>query len=418
MARIARIWTLKGYFRAAEMMVERGLAVDPRSRELIAVRSYMAARLAAARRGGADGRAHGPPVGWLDFLLNGKRRPDYRRDVIALAGRLENDPLVQVEAGMSLLEERRYDESLAVLGRALPGFSCDSSIWQQIPQEAFSATTDREFVRACADAVRDNPDHALARRSLAFALAMNGRLAAAVDQLREAQRIMPRCRRTRNELATVLVRARDFPAAEAIFRELLAEDPNDRIVRANMATGLLRAGRVEEAVAEYRKLHETSPEDPTAMVDLAEALTAAGELSEAIGLYKAADRASPGNARILTGLGTAYGGQGRFQDAVQQLGEALRVRPQYPRAMLEMGWLHIENGNPTEAGGWFTGVLRARPYDPAALEGLYKSLMLSGRVAEATEIRQMIEEMRSGRIPVQPELEREPIRIERVEPAL
>ena len=164
-------------------------------------------------------------------------------------------------------------------------------------QTAAAATALREALRA-------QPDLAIARASLGRALAALGDLDAAAAELRAALRRQPDDLDARLALATVLVARQEWPAARAELERVLDAQP-DRL-EAHYALGVVRYAQGDSAGAidAYRRVLALDPGQHDARYNLALVLKLARREAEATPQFVTAARA--GHARAQYFAGTAY----------------------------------------------------------------------------------------------------------------
>ena len=154
--------------------------------------------------------------------------------------------------------------------------------------------------RPCAQdeqALRLNPDSALAHYNFAVALAEAGRV----------------------------------PEAIAHYEQVLRINPDSVKAHINLGIALVQTGKIKEAIAQDEQALRLQPDSPVAHNGLANALAAAGRFEEAIGHYKQALRVNPNLAETHFNLGLALEKLGRTPEAVEHYQQALRLRPTSPR---------------------------------------------------------------------------------------
>ncbi len=133
-------------------------------------------------------------------------------------------------------------------------------------------------------------------------------------------------------------------------------------------------------------------------------------------MFEQATRQSPKNANAWTTYGNALMDTGRFNEAVEAYGKALQLDPKNADVRVDMGTCLRNSGRPQQAAEEYRKVIKIYPnhayahrnlgvtlaFDihdrQAAIREFEKYLALSPNAADATEIRQRIEELKSGKL--------------------
>lgn len=214
------------------------------------------------------------------------------------------------------------------------------------------------------EAVRRNPDSALAWRSLAELLLVRGDDAGA-DQA-QAQAIRASVNDPRLREAAVALCRNDLPVAERLLKTHLKAQPNDvpairmlaelagRIgrypdaenllrralelapgfapARFNLATVLYRGGKSDEALAELERLLADDPENPAYRNLMGVVLIRSGDLKDAVGHFEKALERQPGQFKIWLSYGHALKTLGRQADSIAAYRRAIDVEPGFGEA--------------------------------------------------------------------------------------
>src|SRR5262249_29600815 len=177
-------------------------------------------------------------------------------------------------------------------------------------------------VAAFREAPRLQPDDPANRSNLGNVLVRKGDLAAAVDEYREALRLLP-------FLRDALSGAAGRAAAVAEARQAVRQKPDD----ADAHYRLARASRGPEIEAEYREALRLKPDFADAPNGLADIFRFQGKFPEAAAEYQEAVRLKPADADARANLGFALFMQGKRPEAEAALREALRLKPDHRWAL-------------------------------------------------------------------------------------
>jgi tetratricopeptide (TPR) repeat protein len=176
-------------------------------------------------------------------------------------------------------------------------------------------------------ALRVRPDLAEAHNYLGLALFDRRDATGAISHYREAVRLRPAFTLAHNNLCMALGATGDLDGAIAACTEAVRLDPRFAAAHGNLGVALARAGRLDDALREFRVVLDLQPESATAHLNLAAALVDADRPAEALAHFVDALRIDPANARAHHDYGQALSALGRDDDAIVQLAEASRLSP-------------------------------------------------------------------------------------------
>jgi Flp pilus assembly protein TadD/tRNA A-37 threonylcarbamoyl transferase component Bud32 len=145
------------------------------------------------------------------------------------------------------------------------------------------------------EAVRLEPQLALARSNLGAVLAERGDRAGAARELREAIRLNPGQAAAHRGLGQLLAEAGDRAGAAREFREAVRLDPGDAAAHDSLGTALDGDGDLKGAVRELREAVRLAPRHHVAHYNLGSALMRAGDLAGAMTAFRDAARMQPRN---------------------------------------------------------------------------------------------------------------------------
>ncbi|MGC9329647.1 MAG: tetratricopeptide repeat protein, partial [Candidatus Hinthialibacter sp.] len=117
--RLAHVWFLKGFVREAYRQLDRIREIDPANR-LAHLLENDFQRMEYSLSQNPDILKITPPSpDWLNYVLTQRRNSALRESILQLSDRLTKDPIVQLEAGISSLEEQNYAKAAEKMKAAM-----------------------------------------------------------------------------------------------------------------------------------------------------------------------------------------------------------------------------------------------------------------------------------------------------------
>jgi TolB-like protein/Flp pilus assembly protein TadD len=141
-------------------------------------------------------------------------------------------------------------------------------------------SAEKEFRRA----IELNPGYATAHHWYAWHLALMGKNAEAVTEMKKAQDLDPLSLIINADLAELLVIAHSYDESIVQSRKTIEMDANFGLAHNQLAQAYLQKQNPEEAIAELQKAIQLSGDSPTCTANLARAYAAEGKRGEAIKL--------------------------------------------------------------------------------------------------------------------------------------
>jgi tetratricopeptide (TPR) repeat protein len=181
------------------------------------------------------------------------------------------------------------------------------------------------------EAVRLNPDFAIAHNSLGLALSDQALLDEAAVSFREAIRLEPTFPLFHNNLANVHFKKGEVDEAIAGWRAAIALDPEFVMALQNLATVLAHTGQVGESIDVLRTVIRLNPDQAPACNDLAWRLATAADVTlrdaaEAVTLAKKAVELAPEKGIYWNTLGVARYRADDWPGAVAALEKSTELR--------------------------------------------------------------------------------------------
>ncbi|MFH1007201.1 MAG: tetratricopeptide repeat protein [Candidatus Latescibacterota bacterium] len=356
MEQLARIWVRKGYLASAQRLAERAQEIVPSRPE----GKRMRARIERARRASETSEIpqviHPPDPNWLRYVTETTRQPGLRQEILQVSERHPNDPVIQMEAGICLVQDGRPDRALPKLTFATQSLSSYSQAWAMKCWAASQAGTFEEAEDAGQRALELDPKSATVHNTLGL--------------MYSSQAEKQRDRTARKEKLDQAIRH---------YQQALHFQPNSAQVHNNLGVALDDQGHPDEAIAHYRQALRIKANYAQAHNNLGTALDDQGQSEEAIEHYREALRIQPDYVKAHNNLGIALSEQGRLDEAIAHYSEALNTRPDYANAHNNLGVALARQGKAKEAIGHFRQAMRIQPNTRSAWDNLGMLLTMRRR---------------------------------------
>ena len=185
-----------------------------------------------------------------------------------------------------------------------------------------------DSARLWASAVSIEPDSPVAHGKLGDELAIQGKLAEAIDHYHEAIRLKPDDAEAETNLGAVLVQQAKPTEAIEHFQRALRLKPDLAAAEHNWAMALESQSRVTEAIEHLEQALRLKPDFADAHTSWGLTLARRGNVAEALEHFRQAVRLGPDNAGAHTNLGAALLQQGRPAEAIEHFQHAVHLQPE------------------------------------------------------------------------------------------
>ena len=188
------------------------------------------------------------------------------------------------------------------------------------------------------EATRREPPRVEAYHALAAFYLQQGKLAAAVPHLRQAQKIDPNHYASGYDLAVALLEASKLGEAREQVKRMLSVKESGELVNL-LGDVEERAGNLAVAAEAYqRAAHMEATEEH--LFDWGNNLIQLQAFEPAIDVFTAAVKHHPGSARLHVGLGIARYSLGQYEDATKSFCLAADLAPSDPRPYQFLGEMY------------------------------------------------------------------------------
>jgi Tfp pilus assembly protein PilF len=176
-----------------------------------------------------------------------------------------------------------------------------------------------EAVAAYRQAIKLQPDYAKAHNNLGNALYEQKKLDEAVAAYRQAIKLQPDLAEAHNNLGNALYEQKKLDEAVAAYRQAISLKPDYAEAHDNLGRALAKQKKVDEAVVAYRTAIQLRRDFATAHYNLGLVLVQQQKLDEAVATFRQAIRLQRDLAVAHLGLGVALRQQAQFQEALAAL---------------------------------------------------------------------------------------------------
>ena len=333
MMRLATVWSVKGYVRAADRLAERTLRLDPGDRECLRMQAAMIEQrkvLEAGKR-----RVVPPTPSWLRYASQGFYDSRIQDEIIRCSEGFPDDPVIQLEAGTCLVRKGDHRSALARFQRVSEAMPVSAFAWAMRCWAAGQLGEYDEAMAAGHRALELDNRNATVYNTLGI---LHGTLARqqpgreelrdrAIDYFREALRINPRHVSARINLAGELRARGQTNEAEKLYRAALRVQPDLAEGHFNLGNLLVDLEDYEEALRCYRQAIEARGDYVEAHFNMGTTLLQQEEWGEAQDCFLRALQFQPDFSQARDALAVMLVGQNRFGEAIAVLRDGLRHAP-------------------------------------------------------------------------------------------
>lgn len=237
-----------------------------------------------------------------------------------------------MEAAQELIEARRFDEALKVLGTVTNDYPQAPEAYYGIGLLLNQRLRNKEAEAVLRENVRLDPDSAHGHEQLALALMAQQRFADATGALQRAVQLMPTLGRAHHQLGVACARLGQPDEAIAHLREATRIDPKDVESHGLLADMLSVRGRYAEAAETLAHAIQLRPTWARARFNLGYVCAQMGKPEEAIPHLREAINQNPNDADSYVLLAEILNRRGETNEAARLLRQAQVIGPADKRA--------------------------------------------------------------------------------------
>ncbi len=333
MIQLSQTWFYKGFVKEAYRMLSQVRSIDPYNESARSMENHFRQmeHMQAERKD--TPKIDLPSLDWLEFILNQERSPLLCRNIEILSDRLPDDPVIQLEATIALLQQENYtkaaQKAVAVM-RCLEGYAY-----------------------ACGVATR------------AFSLA--GEIDRAIQTGLKAISLDSQSTLAWDSLAMAYSKLDPTDDRHKQFAEIIGHRPHiASIYYYNLALQKKAAGLDEEAASLYEKAIAAKPDYFEALLELGRTYTALHRPEDAIKALQSALAIKSDNPDVYQYLGRALIMSKKMPEGIQAIRSAIQIDPENPTHHYLLGLALDTQQKSEEAAREYRRVLELNPKDAIA----------------------------------------------------
>ena len=337
---------------------------------------------------------------------------------------LRNDGVEKILSGAMLLQgQGLYTQAENICRKVLqkvPGHPGTLRLMAVLAQQSGNNTeTAIELLR---EALRGDPEFALAHQNLGHLLALLDYVDEAIFHFSEAARLDPTDIESRLEQARLLDEDEEPDEALKIYNRIIEikpddprayrgrgkilatqghefrEDaadamrkagelaPDDHITILHQATVLAELGYKEEAAKVFERALELKPDDPQTVFSLANLMRDLGQTQAAVDFFSRAIELKPDYAAAYSNLGNVLCDEAMLEDAIACCQKAVELRPDILQAYNNLGSALQNACRTAEALDAYEKALTLDPKNDAVLWNLALCLLAIGRIENGWDV--------------------------------
>ena len=185
--------------------------------------------------------------------------------------------------------------------------------------------------------------------NLANALAKQGRVDEAIKAAEQALKVQPDFAIAHYNLGNLYVQRARLDLAQGHFEEALRLLPNYAEAHSNYGQLLAERGDLAAGVAQFQMAISLNPAISRAHLNLGVALAKSGRLIEAVAALQRAAALTPESAEPVYFLGSVYAAQNRYAEAEAAFNHAVQLRPDFAPAHQSLAQLLEIQGRKEQA---------------------------------------------------------------------
>lgn len=249
--------------------------------------------------------------------------------------------------------------------------------------QSYDAGRPQEAETKAKQIVQQDPQNVRARLLLGELCARTGRLAPAIDWLKQALAIDGEAYGAMMGLANMYASSGRMPEAVAMLERAIRTRPEISAAYGMLGSIYQSQGRVEAGLSYLRQAAEREPEAAAPYRTLGLAYYQAGKLAEAEAAFRETIVRAPEEATPYSDLGQLLYTRQAFPEAAAEFRKALERAPGNLRDIVLLGQVLFEGGELEEAETLFRQAIAADPKHVAAQSFLGALLKQQGRFMEA-----------------------------------
>ncbi len=387
MALLAQVWFEKGFVHEAHRILDRAKGIAPNNETLRRIAMRFKEKEEALEDSVSAPTIAPPEPEWLRYVLTQTRTPDLRRKIVTLSNTSHpEDPIIQLEAAISLLESDEYALAAEKADRFMNALQGNPYACAVACRACALSGKAKRGIQLGTHAVMLDQQSDLAWGSLALACSRQERFSDEFKDLIERITSQPQsaCLFYHHLGLQKSRMGREEEAIES-FQKALAANPRYTDARKALGTTLQRIGNSAHAVESLEKAAAENPGDAEIQANLGKALINEKQFAESLPPLRKALQIDPTNASYHFSLGSALTSLERWEDAIKEYGRTIELKPDYASAHYKLGNCLVRLGNKSEAAKHYRTTIEIAPKHPYVRYNLGVILSDQGKKEEAVK---------------------------------
>lgn len=363
MAILASIWLWKGHLREARRTLDRIRGYDPYDPGAVRCQQMIDRYENDARAGKPVKPIPSVSAEWLDYAFKHQRSPGIRKEIVELSERVDpNDPIIQMEAMLSLMEENNNAEAVKKVDRVYRALNNNTYACAFVCELLAKTNHVDSAVDIGIRAVQLDKNNKLAWRNLAIAYAQK-------DTFNENDTAFLKQIDNNASFASIfyfnlgMQKRKQGNNKEAINLMVkgLKANPQNRDIYLILAESLTIAQQPERAVEVLKQGLTVKPDDPELYANLGISLAELRRWDEANEAYNTAIKLDPYNHYYHYNYAIGLMNQKKIDDAIIEYQRAVDLKPDFMQAVSQLGYCLIRAGRLDEAAAQYKIIIQSDP---------------------------------------------------------
>jgi tetratricopeptide (TPR) repeat protein len=199
------------------------------------------------------------------------------------------------------------------------------------------------------------------RQLLAGALARQGKLRSAEEQILVAKQLAPDDPTIHLDMAQIYDAEKKWPEAQKEFETTLQLDPHNTTALAKLADFLIARNESAQALARVQQYVAANPNDANGHVILGSLNFQSKNYNTSQAEFERSIQIDPNNIQAYLRLGKVFEEQGQSQLAIARYQKALDLQPKFAPLATMIGNLYLDNGDMESARKYYAQALASDP---------------------------------------------------------
>jgi tetratricopeptide (TPR) repeat protein len=295
------------------------------------------------------------------------------------------EPAKVLQAATHALQEKQYEQALAILDPFLMADTPNPDFWQ-LGGLAYKGLNDSANAEALMiRSLELSPKQPHVRTNLGNLYRQVGKPEAAIPQYQEALKMQPQNIPAAINMGRALLDIGELDAAEETFAKVLQLKPGHVNALVGIGQVLQQKGLQEQSMGLFRQALEQDPNNVAALNGLGLALKTLGYPDDAVDTFLQAARQAPESKDVQVNLASAMAQAGREEEAIAAYQRALAQDLYNPEVHQWLnGYLGVMGHEDYLAS--YREALQSRPGEPALATAWARKLLLNHRNEEALAV--------------------------------